>query len=114
MIVDRFYKNLVRSGIFYFYVNVVFFSSVIFFTINDNLFTPLEAIVGIVLFTVIAKAMSNIMCAWGISFVDLSNYKRRMENDLKKKQAAIAMVDLKYKIKSSNTEEKENNQSKVA
>ena len=110
MVVQNFYSKLIKSGIFYLYVNVVFFSTIIFYAVNDNLFTTDEMMFGIVAATVTAKAISNTMCAWGVKEVDLEAYREKLENQLKEKQAAMAMVDLRYKNKhNTNKQEDDKN-----
>jgi len=105
VVVDNFYRRITKSGIFYFYVNCVFFSTVIFFAVNDNLFTVEEVLFGIIASTVIARGVSNILCALGVYAIDLKTYQDKLESRLKEQQAAMALTDIKYKNKSVDYED---------
>ena len=61
MIVERFSQNVLNSGLFRFYIATGFFATLIFFTINADLFTPIEMILGIIMVTIILKGISNMM-----------------------------------------------------
>jgi len=105
VVVNNFYRQITKSGIFYFYVNCVFFSTVIFFAVNDNLFTVEEVLFGIIAATLIARGVSNILCALGVYTVDLKTYQNKLESRLKEQQAAMALTDIKYKNKSVDYED---------
>ena len=64
---------------------------------NDNLFTVEEVLFGIIASTVIARGVSNILCALGVYTVDLKTYQDKLESRLKEQQAAMALTDIKYK-----------------
>lgn len=101
MIIEKFSKKMVESGILDTYVAAVFFSSVIFFVINSALFTPIEMMFGIVCSTIIFKGVANIMLSMTISLVNLDNQQDQVEfkkssddldslvNDLAIQEAAI-------------------------
>ena len=101
MIVEKFSKNLVASGIFDTYVAAVFFGSTIFFVLNASLFTPLEMMFGVVIATIAFKGFANIMLSMTISLVPLDNVQDKLEfknasdkldtlvNDMAIKEAAV-------------------------
>ncbi len=90
MIIERFSQNVINSGIFRLYTATGFFAIVIFFTINADLFTPLEMISGIILVTVGLKAISNLMLSLIIGLFSLDN--KRSEFDFKYNEEKIQVM----------------------
>ena len=90
MIVERFSQNVLNSGLSRFYVATGFFGTLIFFTINADLFTPLEMLLGIMLVTVILKGVSNMMFSMIISLFNLDN--KRSEFDFKYNEEKIQVM----------------------
>jgi len=101
MIIEKFSRKMIESGIFNTYVAAVFFSSVIFFVLNSSIFTPLEMMFGVVISTIIFKGVANIMLSMTISLVSLDNQQdsisfkkdsdnlESLVNDLAIQEAAI-------------------------
>ena len=101
MVIEKFTREILRTGIFDTYVATVFFSSVIFFILNSSIFSPLEMMFGIVCSTIIFKGVANIMLSMTISLVDLDNQQDQVDfkkssddleslvNDLAIQEAAI-------------------------
>ena len=101
MVIERFSRKMLDSGIFDTYVAAVFFSSIIFFVLNSSSFTPIEMMLGIVFSTIVFKGVANIMLSMTISLVNLDNEHNSMEfkkssdevdaliNDLAIQEAAI-------------------------
>ncbi len=79
MVVERFSQNVINSGLFRLYIATGFFSTLIFFVINAELFTPMEMIVGIIGVTVILKGISNIMLSMIISLFSLENKRSEID-----------------------------------
>ncbi len=90
MIVERFSQNVLNSGLFRFYVATGFFGTLIFFTINADLFTPMEMILGIILVTIVLKGVSNMMLSLIISLFSLEN--KRNEFDFKYNEEKIQVM----------------------
>ena len=101
MVIEKFSKKMVDSGIFNTYVATAFFASLIFFVLNSSVFTPLEMMFGIVTMTIIFKGVANIMLSMTISLVSLDNQEDHVSfkkdsdtleslvNDLAIQEAAI-------------------------
>ncbi len=108
MVIERFSQNLMNSGLFKTYVATGFFSVLIFFLFNSELFTPLEMLFGIVFFTLLLKALSNIMVSLIISLFSLDN--KRKEFDFKynedKINAMLSELVVKDVIDSNDKESK--------
>lgn len=79
MIVERFTKNIIASGLFKIYVAAGFFGTSIFFVLNAQLFTPIEIVLGIVFTTIFLKAVSNIMLSLIILLFRLDNKKEELD-----------------------------------
>jgi hypothetical protein len=90
MIIERFSQTVINSGIFKLYIATGFFATLIFFTVNADLFTPLEMILGIILITVVLKGISNIMLSLIISLFSLDN--KRSEFDFKYNEEKIQVM----------------------
>lgn len=79
MVIERFSQGLLNSGIFKVYIATGFFASLIFFTLNAELFTPLEMLFGIIFITLTLKALSNVMLSLIISLFSLDNKREEFE-----------------------------------
>ena len=90
MIIERFSQTVINSGLFRFYVATGFFATLIFFTINADLFTPMEMILGIILVTICLKGVSNMMLSLIISLFSLDN--KRNEFDFKYNEEKIQVM----------------------
>ena len=90
MIIERFSQTVINSGIFRFYIATGFFATLIFFTINAELFTPMEMILGIILVTICLKGVSNMMLSLIISLFSLDN--KRNEFDFKYNEEKIQVM----------------------
>ena len=101
MVIEKFSRKMIDSGILNTYVAAVFFFTVIFFVLNSSSFTPIEMMFGIVCVTIIFKGVANIMLSMTISLVNLENQQDNLEfkkssdnldslvNDLAIQEAAI-------------------------
>jgi len=101
MVIEKFSKKMLESGIFNTYVATVFFASLIFFVMNSSIFTPIEMMFGIVTSTILFKGVANIMLSMTISLVSLDNQQdsvnfkkdsdnlESLVNDLAIQEAAI-------------------------
>lgn len=78
MIIEKFSQNVIGSGVFKLYIAIGFFSTLIFFVINANQFTPLEMLLGIVGVTIFLKGICNFMLSLIIMFFNLENKKDEM------------------------------------
>lgn len=101
MVIEKFSRKMLESGIFNTYVAAAFFATFIFFVLNSSSFTPLEMMFGIVSVTIVFKGVANIMLSMSISLVNLDNQQDGVEfkkdsdtleslvNDLAIQEAAI-------------------------
>lgn len=101
MQVNKFSKHITRSRILKTYVAVAFFSTLIFFVLNADRFTPIEMIFYIILATITFKGLSNLMLSMVIALIPLSNEQDSIEfekastkleslvNDLAIQEAAV-------------------------
>jgi hypothetical protein len=90
MIIERFSQTVINSGIFKLYIATGFFATLIFFTVNADLFTPIEMILGIIMVTIVLKGLSNIMLSLIISLFSLDN--KRSEFDFKYNEEKIQVM----------------------
>ncbi|MDZ7819083.1 MAG: hypothetical protein U5K55_10905 [Aliarcobacter sp.] len=90
MIIERFSQTVINSGLFKLYIATGFFATLIFFTVNADLFTPIEMILGIILVTIVLKGVSNIMLSLIISLFSLDN--KRNEFDFKYNEEKIQVM----------------------
>ena len=97
MIIERFSQTVINSGIFKLYIATGFFATLIFFTVNADLFTPIEMILGIILVTIVLKGLSNIMLSLIISLFSLDN--KRSEFDFKYNEEKIQVMRNELSVK---------------
>lgn len=90
MIIERFSQTVINSGVFRLYIATGFFATLIFFTVNADLFTPAEMILGIILVTIVLKGISNMMLSLIISLFSLDN--KRNEFDFKYNEEKIQVM----------------------
>ena len=90
MVIERFSQSVINSGVFRFYIATGFFATLIFFTINADLFTPMEMILGIILTTIVLKGISNMMLSLIISLFSLDN--KRDEFNFKYNEEKIQVM----------------------
>jgi len=81
MDIEKFSNNLVRSNVLNTYVAAAFFGTLIYFTINSNLYTPIEMLFCIVMSTIFFKGIGNIMFSLVIAFFNLQSQEDELEFD---------------------------------
>lgn len=64
MVVERFSRNLINTGIFKLYVAIGFCATLIFFILNSDRFAPIEMVFGAVFVTVVLKGASNVIFSY--------------------------------------------------
>lgn len=107
MVIERFSQGLVNSGIFKVYIATGFFASLIFFTLNAELFTPLEMLFGIIFITLVLKALSNVMLSLIISLFSLDNKREEFEFKYNEDKIQALLNELVIKeVSDSNDKEK--------
>ena len=79
MIIEDFSYRLVSSKMMNTYVATAFFSTLIFFVLNANSYTPMEMIMGVVVVTVAFKGVSNMMLSLVILLFNLENKEQALE-----------------------------------
>ena len=90
MVIERFSQSVIDSGVFRFYIATGFFATLIFFTINADLFTPMEMILGIILTTIVLKGISNMMLSMVVGLFSLDN--KRSEFNFKYNEEKIQVM----------------------
>jgi len=79
MNIENFSNVIVRSNLINTYVATAFFATLIYFTINSNLYTPLEMIASVMLVTIAFKGIANLMFSLIIALFKFDN-KDEIEN----------------------------------
>lgn len=95
MLVEKFSKSVINSGIFKIYIATGFFATLIFFVINAELFTPMEMILGVVFITIILKGISNMMLSMIILLFSLDNKKNELAFNSKAEKIDFLLNELK-------------------
>ena len=111
MIIERFSQTVINSGIFKLYIATGFFATLIFFTINADLFTPMEMILGIILVTIVLKGVSNMMLSLIVSFFSLDNKRSEFDFKYNEERVQVLLNELTVKevIDSNNKNQKKSN-----
>lgn len=94
MVIERFSQSVINSGVFRFYIATGFFATSIFFTINADLFTPMEMILGIILTTILLKGISNMMLSLIVSFFSLDNKKDEFDFKYNEEKIQVMLSQL--------------------
>ncbi len=79
MVVEKFSKSVVSSGVLKMYTATGFFATLIFFLFNSHMFTIAEMVFGIMVVTIALKGISNIMFSLVISYFSLDNKREELE-----------------------------------
>lgn len=79
MVVEKFSQNLINVGVFKIYIAVGFFSTLIFFIFNSELFSPMQMFFGAVLITLALKGVSNLMLSYIVENFSLEKKKLDFE-----------------------------------
>ena len=107
MVVERFSQNLINTGIFKIYIAIGFFATIIFFTFNSELFSPLQKLFGAILVTVTLKGFSNLMLSFIVNNFSLD--QKRMEFDNRYNEDKINLL-LNQLVVKDIKEDKENDE----
>lgn len=102
MVIERFTKNVIASGLLKIYVATGFFGASIFFVLNAHLFTPIEIVLGIVFVTIFLKAISNIMLSLIILLFKLDNKKEELDINYHSKKIDELLSELTTNAKTSS------------
>ncbi len=79
MLVEEFSNKVIRSKTIDTYVATAFFAVIIFFTLNADLYTPVEMLFGVIFSTIAFKGLSHMMIALIILLYDFDHKKESME-----------------------------------
>jgi hypothetical protein len=79
VLVEEFSNKVLKSKIIDTYVATAFFAVVIFFTLNADIYTPVEMLFGVIFVTVAFKGLSHMMIALIILLYDFDNKKEAIE-----------------------------------
>ena len=111
MVIERFSQTVINSGGFKLYIATGFFATLIFFTINADLFTPMEMILGIILVTIVLKGISNMMLSLIVSFFSLDNKRSEFDFKYNEERVQVLLNELTVKevIDSNNKNQKKSN-----
>lgn len=107
MIIEKFSQNVINTGIFRLYIATGFFTTLIFFVINADLFTPLEMIFGIVGVTVVLKGVSNMMLSLIILLFNLENKRSELDFKYNAEKIDAMLAELSIKDAAAAGEKKE-------
>ena len=105
MVVERFSQNLINTGIFRIYIAIGFFATIIFFTFNSELFSPLQMLFGAILVTVTLKGFSNLMLSFIVNNFSLEQKRMDFDNRYNEDKINLLLNQLATK---DMTEHKEN------
>ena len=109
MVIERFSQNVIDSGVFRLYTATGFFATLIFFTINADLFTPMEMILGIILITIVLKGVSNMMLSLVVSFFNLDNKRDEFDFKYNEEKVQVLLNELSVKdVVDSDTKNQKN------
>ncbi len=109
MVIERFSQNVIDSGVFRLYTATGFFATLIFFTINADLFTPMEMILGIILITIVLKGVSNMMLSLVVSFFNLDNKRDEFDFKYNEEKVQVLLNELSVKdMVNSDTKNQKN------
>ena len=106
MNIEKFSNKLVSSNITNTYVAAAFFATLIYFTINSNLYTPLEILFGVVFATIFFKGIANIMFSLVIVLFNLKNQEEEIAFDKLSTRVEGLLSDLSLqesKLKTMNS-----------
>jgi hypothetical protein len=79
VLVEEFSNKVLRSKIIDTYVAAAFFAVIIFFTLNADLYTPIEMLFSVIFVTVAFKGLAHMMAALIILLYDFDNKKESIE-----------------------------------
>ena len=102
MVVERFSQNLINTGIFRVYIAIGFFATIIFFTFNTELFSPLQMLFGAILVTVVLKGFSNLMLSFIVNNFSLDEKRADFDNKYNEDKISLLLNQLITKDMSEN------------
>jgi hypothetical protein len=79
VLAEEFSSKVLKSKMIDLYVATAFFSVVIFFTLNSDIYTPFEMLFGVIFTTIAFKGLSYMMSAIIISLYDFGHKKESIE-----------------------------------
>lgn len=94
MVVEKFSQNLINTGIFKIYISIGFFATIIFFTFNTELFSPLQMLFGAVLVALLLKGCSNLMLSFIVNNFSLEDRKMDFENKYSEDKISLFLNQL--------------------
>lgn len=107
MVVERFSQNLINTGIFRIYIAIGFFATIIFFTFNSELFSPLQMLFGAILVTVTLKGFSNLMLSFIVNNFSLEQKRMDFDNRYNEDKINLLLNQLATKDMTGHKENEE-------
>ena len=107
MVVERFSQNLINTGIFKIYIAIGFFATIIFFTFNSELFSPLQMLFGAILVTVTLKGFSNLMLSFIVNNFSLEQKRMDFDNRYNEDKINLLLNQLATKDMTGHKENEE-------
>jgi hypothetical protein len=95
MTIETFTSNVIRTGIFKTYIATGFFALLIFFTINSNLYTPMEMMIAVVILTVALKSVANMMLSLLILLFDYSSAEDEQKFKIEEEKLNLLLSEVK-------------------
>jgi hypothetical protein len=106
MVIEKFTNRLLASRLIDTYVATAFFATLIYFTLNAYLYTPIEIISSVIIVTIAFKGLGHFVIAMIISLHSLDDKKNEVEFNERSSEIEGLLNDLalqQTKIK-TNTE----------
>jgi hypothetical protein len=107
VVVERFSQNLINTGIFRIYIAIGFFATIIFFTFNAELFSPLQMLFGAILVTVTLKGFSNLMLSFIVNNFSLEQKRMDFDNRYNEDKINLLLNQLATKDMTGHKENEE-------
>ena len=107
MVVERFSQNLINTGIFRIYIAIGFFATIIFFTFNAELFSPLQMLFSAILVTVTLKGFSNLMLSFIVNNFSLEQKRMDFDNRYNEDKINLLLNQLATKDMTGHKENEE-------
>ena len=105
MVIENFTNRLLASRLIDTYVATAFFATLIFFTLNAHLYTPIEIISSVIIVTIGFKGLGHFVVGIVISLYSLEEKKNEVEFNEKSSEIEGLLNDLalqQTKIKTNN------------
>jgi hypothetical protein len=94
MVIEKFTNRLLASRLIDTYVATAFFATLIYFTLNAHLYTPIEIISSVIIVTIAFKGLGHFVVAMIISLQNLDEKRKEVEFNEKSAEIEGLLNDL--------------------